>query len=200
MLHRRAQVERELRAYGWTWVTCAAQDAGLPHLRRRVFAVGVRGGSQRGVIEAPTGGRWTVDRLWPTPAARDYKTGSGIDRNGSPPLSYEGPQFPAPPQGSRLNPEWVELLMGFPAGWTFPKGQALQISTAPPIVRGRYPETWDRRVPWPGFDWEPSRTLPDGPPCPGRPNRLRALGNAVCPQQGLLALRAALTPTQTSLL
>ena len=37
-------------------------------------------------------------RMWPTPKARDYRGASG--------------------NGGQLNPDWVEKLMSFPAGWT----------------------------------------------------------------------------------
>ena len=103
---------------------------------------------------------------------------------GTPPLS-------AVVQGRRLSPAWVEALMGYPIGWTAPTGDRIEY-TPPPPVRGRYPEGWDRSVPWPGFDWEPPRTLPDGPPLRGRRPRLAALGNAWCPAQGAIALRALL--------
>ena len=39
-------------------------------------------------------------------------------------------------------------------------------------------------------DWEPPRLL-TGKPVRGRPARIRALGNAVVPQQALAALRLA---------
>lgn len=52
---------------------------------------------------------------------------------------------------------------------------------------------------WQGFLWDPSRTLPDGPPAPGRPAQLAALGNAVHPQQGALALTTAMRPQQLGL-
>jgi hypothetical protein len=94
--------------------------------------------------------------------------------------------------------------MGFPAGWTdsgrnqmglFAGAPARQApKRAPNWPRGRYPADWDRSQLWPGFEWEPSRTIPDGPPVAGRPARLRALGNAVCPQQGALALSSLVTP------
>ena len=52
-------------------------------------------------------------RMFPTPTARDYKSGKASqathDRN-SRPLSEQ--------IGGTLNPRWVEWLMGFPLGWT----------------------------------------------------------------------------------
>ena len=63
-------------------------------------------------------------RLWPTPAARDYRGANAkpfADRGGG----KKGEQLPnavrhAPdtPAGGQLNPTWVEWLMGFPLGWT----------------------------------------------------------------------------------
>jgi hypothetical protein len=129
--------------------------------------------------------------LWPTPAARDYKVGSGLDRVLTPPLSEAA--APTGGRGRRLNPDWVETLMGYPVGWTETTGPRLEAEQSPRWPRGRYPAGWDRTQHWPGYEWEPSRTVPDGPPVPGRPARLRALGNAVVPQQGALAIKAALS-------
>ena len=89
--------------------------------------------------------------------------------------------------------------MGYPLGWTAPEGDTLTLADIPPPVRGRYPVGWDRSVPWPGFDWEPPRTLADRFPAPGRAARIRGLGNAWAPAQGALALRALLAPAQASL-
>lgn len=135
-------------------------------------------------------------RPWPTVLAADADDVKRNGRSGNPSLNYEARQCP---HGRRMNPEWVEILMGFPIGWTLPVGERLEVERAPRFPRGRYPESWDRSVPWPGEEWEPPRTLPDGPPCPGRPARLRALGNAVSPQQGLHAIKAALVPQQVGL-
>ena len=89
--------------------------------------------------------------------------------------------------------------MGLPPGWTSTEGPRMHADPNAPAVRGRYPAGWDRSVPWPGYAWEPSRTLPEGDPMPGRPARLRAAGNAVQPQQAALALRAMLAPRQATL-
>ena len=78
-------------------------------------------------------------RLFPTPAARDYRSEKGgektlahFNRSAGPSLpafvehSPQAPQIPDGPQSSesaptsrrRLNPRFVEWLMGFPIGWT----------------------------------------------------------------------------------
>jgi len=55
-------------------------------------------------------------RLWPTPLARDARSYRGAKRmpnsQGSEPLVVAA--------GGRLNPTWVEWLMGAPLGWTDP--------------------------------------------------------------------------------
>jgi hypothetical protein len=53
--------------------------------------------------------------FWPTPTARDWKSGKGKTqaergRTAGPSLSEVS--------GGSLNPQWVEWLMGFPLGWT----------------------------------------------------------------------------------
>jgi hypothetical protein len=48
---------------------------------------------------------------WPTPAARDWRSGKGRQDNG------HTPQLPER-VGGKLNPTWVEWLMGWPLGWT----------------------------------------------------------------------------------
>lgn len=195
LLAHQWRVERDFVGYGLTWVRCRALDAGAPHLRARVFVVARLGTIGRGIVDAPRDGACGVAcevRPWPTAAARDYRTGDIADRIGTPSLSQACSDYPRGTWGSRLNPAWVETLQGFPVGWTEPDGPGMECSPSPRWPRGRYPADWDHSVPWPGYDWEPSRTLPDGPPIPGRPARIRALGNAVVPQQGALALRCAL--------
>lgn len=139
-------------------------------------------------------------RPWPTTTTtRDYKSGDLPNRVGTEALSAAAGASAMESWGRRLNPDWIETLQGFPVGWTLPTGPALRADSAPAWPRGRYPASWDRSVYWPGFDWEPLRTLPDGPPVRGRPARIRGLGNLVVPQQGALAIRTALEPRQGSL-
>jgi hypothetical protein len=63
--------------------------------------------------------------MWPTPAARDYKDTPGMVKvrpdgrtrtDQLPRRVYSVDNVPA--KGGLLNPVWVEVLMGFPSGWT----------------------------------------------------------------------------------
>lgn len=207
--------------YGLTWTVCEAADAGFPHLRRRVFVLAELERAERGLVAVDTTLRWIPPgavRNWPTvtvcgndnykgasatagdglasavrptPLGADAQAVKNHGKPNAPSLNYEATQYGVTP-GLRLNPDWVETLMGLPPGWTLPSGPAQRFDFWAPAPRGRYPASWDRAVLWPGYAWEPPRTLPDGPPLPGRPARLRAIGNAWCPQQGALALRALL--------
>ena len=130
-------------------------------------------------------------REWATVTTRGYKSGDLPNRVGTEALSAQAGASLLGQHGKRLNPAWVETLMGVPQGWTLPDGPSLRDQLdAWQAPRGRYPVDWDRSVPWPGFDWEPARTLPDGPPVPGRPARIRGLGNGVVWQQAELGLNA----------
>ena len=67
-----------------------------------------------------------VRRAWPTPAASDHKGSSKPgQRRGQ--LS----EATEPHQPGRLSPDWVEALMGFPAGWTLTDGQPLRGHSTP---------------------------------------------------------------------
>lgn len=50
-------------------------------------------------------------RAFPSPSARDWRSGRGREENG------HTPQLPEV-VGGQLNPDWVEWLMGWPIGWT----------------------------------------------------------------------------------
>ena len=64
-------------------------------------------------------GLQTAVRRWPTPLSRDWQSGkvspARLARPGRP-LNERVMAL----EGGRLNPEWVETLMGFPPGWTDP--------------------------------------------------------------------------------
>ena len=114
-------------------------------------------------------------RLWPTPSARCYRSGSG-----SGPDSHPGKRGSADlPEllGGRLTPAWVAQLMGLVDGWIEPAGAPLS----------GFADRWPAGPDAEQFDWEAPRLM-TGAAVRGRPARLKALGNAVVPQQALLAL------------
>jgi site-specific DNA-cytosine methylase len=116
------------------------------------------------------------EATWPAPAARDYRSGTGRAADNG-----HTPQLPEV-VGGKLNPDWVEMLMGLPAGWTN--------AAIPTSALG-------------GHDWpagrgdaqhafEPPRLVATGACVPDRAFRLRSCGNGVVWQQALFAIRRAL--------
>jgi len=56
--------------------------------------------------------------IWPTPTARDYRSDSASPEwTAARQADTRGKTLPFA-AGGMLNPEWVEWLMGYPAGWT----------------------------------------------------------------------------------
>jgi hypothetical protein len=69
--------------------------------------------------------------------------------------------------GGKLNPDWVEALMGFPQGWTdIDRGETANADYPGSWIYG----TWEEGIP---------RVLPYAK---NRTIRLKCLGNAVVPQ------------------
>lgn len=107
-----------------------------------------------------------LTRMWPTPRANKPE---GYSSDNFRPTLAQCATGEKRPMHGQLSPLWVEILMGFPLGWTDPD--------------------CDEPEPWPGWPagmgenqhpYEPPRT------CTGIPNRtarLKCLGNAVVPQQ-----------------
>ncbi|HUY77498.1 MAG TPA: hypothetical protein VMV29_12060 [Ktedonobacterales bacterium] len=67
----------------------------------------------------------TMVTLWPTPQTRDWKNGQASDatvQRNARPLSerVREAEKPAQQEGASLNADWVEMLQGFPPGWTIP--------------------------------------------------------------------------------
>lgn len=184
--------------YGGAWEVVAAADVGAPHLRKRLFILGVRGrpggfagptrppGNGRTVFPSPTtadgsGGPGTTPKreggmnlrtyvnLWPTPTSRDWKdTGDSIG-NGTVPVNGLLGRAVAPSKAhGALNPTWEEWLMALPEGWT----------------------DVTRAEPGPVHSWDSEPNIPRiGLNIPNRPARVKAIGNAVCPPQAVFAWR-----------
>jgi len=103
------------RVSGW-WPTPTTQevehpDAILNDKGRRVSKDGTNSHSV-GLADAV--------RLWPTPQANDSENGVVRHRERSLQVMLGGALAEADPSliGGKLNPEWVEWLMGFPTAWT----------------------------------------------------------------------------------
>lgn len=137
------------------------------------------------VVEAPG--------LWATPKARDFRSG-GTDPDINAEFMERRPSVDSidlPPQvvqvelaknenktlaSGTLNPAWVEILMGWPIGWTDP------VNPCPGIWPG-----WPAGMGPNQFTFEPPRIAPKGS-VPNRAARVKACGNGVVPQQAALAL------------
>jgi len=186
--------------YGLTWTVCEALDAGLPHHRRRVFVLAELDTNGRGLVDVDQSAQWRHDtlRTWLTATATDHKTPAGFIRTNHPPTRIGEQLFSE--QGRRVNPDWMELFMGYPMGWTDTNRTDKQSHKLPDPVKGRYPIDYDCSVRWHGFEWEPERTLPNEPKFKGWVDRIKAIGNAWAPAQGALAVRALFgRPKQQSL-
>ena len=104
-------------------------------------------------------------KMWSTPAANDCKNGT------LPPAAANWDSLPGDVlrtgNSGQLNPDWVDTMMGFPAGWSEPDCDEPQEMPFPaPMGCEQY-------------EWEPPRVTTN---CPNRANRLKADGNAVIPQ------------------
>ncbi|WP_232425592.1 hypothetical protein [Pseudofrankia inefficax] len=129
-LHAQATTGKTSRRRDWPTPTAsdatsgpghAATSQGSPNLRTAVThwptPTASLGDARRGMPSPDVArrrlesGRRNLDDavMWPTPTARDSTRGAGWDGPGRP-LSETA--------GGRLNPEWVELMMGLPPGWT----------------------------------------------------------------------------------
>jgi hypothetical protein len=89
-------------------LTIAVQDWATPEAKNQVgYQVGQDG------TKWPRLGRQA--QAWATPIAGDWK---GQVRSKGEPRMLSGITEKA--QGGKLNPRWVETLMGLPVGWTMP--------------------------------------------------------------------------------
>ena len=112
--------------------------------------------------------------LWPTPCSRGNDGGGPIGLGGGARARRNldervGEDARKKLCSGSLNPAWVEILMGFPIGWT--------------DVDCDEPEPWPG---WPAlmgesqYPYEPPRTVTG---CSNRAKRLKCLGNAVVQHQ-----------------
>lgn len=115
----------------WRWPTPTRQNAAYTSRAAKekygsgmtlTEAVRVAAGDAASPVVPPARGE-----VFPSPSARDWRSGSGRQENG------HTPQLPEA-IGGKLNPTWVEWLMGWPLGWT-----ALE-----PLGMGRF-QQWRQR-------------------------------------------------------
>lgn len=185
-----------IMGYAANWDCVPAAAAGAPHMRDRMFVCAwrtnirahamttphlTRAGKMRsGRIEAATPAflirdvrreavRWWGS-LYPTPTKSDGSGGPGTTpkRTGGKNLRTVVAELEG---NGRLNPVWVEWLMGLPSGWTHPDVQF-------PLPH----EGWDLQH----VEYLVTRTVPNGEPLRGK--RIRALGNGMVPQAAAMAL------------
>ena len=140
----------------------------------------VHGNHNRRGLSATSGdGLSTAVKQWPTPLAHDaYDRGTGEMKRESPGLAaiVKSQETVV----GALSPEWVELLMGWPLGWTslepLEGGRFAAWLSSPEKVRARWRDgLWEAGIP------RVSRGTPH------RPKRLTALGNGQVPQAAALA-------------
>jgi len=128
-------------------------------------------------------------KMFPTPTAKDGKSGDcpSERRRNTPSLVSAVKMFPTPGAtletavgSGQLNPDWVELLMGWPKGWT-----ALDAAT---FDMGAWHGLQESECPWPPVDWE------SGVPrvscgVKNRTQRLKCIGNGQVPVCAAAAFR-----------
>jgi hypothetical protein len=115
-------------------------------------------------------------KMFPTPTAQDYKhRAPDSSQQGLAdvvrPQPHDSENTAAAVNGGQLNSNWVELLMGYPQGWT--------------DIEKEMPASMDFPAAWLDGSWE------DGVPRvisgqKNRVNRLKCLGNSVLPQIPML--------------
>jgi hypothetical protein len=93
------------------WVTPKSSDAKFPGKSRDVHLTH----QAEAESEAWSTPRAGESETWGTPTARDHKSGRGNQDRQYKELTAEVERGAAPK--ARLNPRWVETLMGVPAGW-----------------------------------------------------------------------------------
>lgn len=115
--------------------------------------------------------------MWPTPDCDNYRDGTNLRKdNNLASGGKHGVSLHHAVPGGTLSADWVECLQGFPLGWT--------------DIDCNEPEPWPG---WPAgmgarqYPYEPPRTCKN---VPNRAKRLKALGNAVVPQQAAPIFRA----------
>jgi hypothetical protein len=95
------------QAMAATWATPQAHDAQGPKTPEQIAAMRAKGHGVKNLNE---------QACWGTPTARDHKSGRGNEEREYKELT----PMVERQQTGKLNPRWVETLMGLPIGWTMP--------------------------------------------------------------------------------
>ena len=108
---------------------------------------------------------------WPTPTRQDAANNGGPSqqKRDTKPLNTVA--------GGPLNPPWVELLMGWPPGWTSLEPIDAVAFVLWQVAAGHWPGTWEGGVPRVAKDVE------------NRVARLKAIGNGQVPLAAVQAWR-----------
>jgi len=123
--------------YSATAFVFPATAVGAPHRRERCFFVANTGrslqpwpvfgredgmeGREQDAYKPERPGGTLGGMNWPTPSARDYKGArcqETFDETGRNELTNSLPDAIRSQAQGQLNPDWVEMLMGFDIGWT----------------------------------------------------------------------------------
>jgi hypothetical protein len=96
--------------YDAEWQCIPASAVGAPHIRDRLWIIAYPNGEQHESTSAAIEWARPRDFLVPTPVSDD----TGWRRERYP----QGGTALSTATGGPLNPQWIEWLMGFPAGWT----------------------------------------------------------------------------------
>lgn len=124
-----------------------------------------------------------IQQNWPTPTAINDTGGAAMCKwGGAGARASMHAHLPSKEINGSLNPNWVEILMCWPIGWTDP------VNPCPGIWLG-----WPMGMGPEQHDYEPPRIAPKGS-VPGRVARLKACGNGVVPLQAKTAFLILLTP------
>lgn len=111
-----------------TWATPTAGDAKASGSRNSPSSAAHQGVSLTDQVKTgDSGGR----RAFPIPTARDSKGSDQPGRQGGPSLPALTTSRPGDPFPTKLNPRFVEWMMGFPPGWTIAGPTACASSATP---------------------------------------------------------------------
>ena len=108
------------------WPTMTVSEAERGHGYQR---------DQQGRVYPTLTGATGAAQAWPTASATDYK---GSSQPGQRRGQLTEPIEPG--SGGRLSPTWVEMLMGFPAGWSSTDGPPLRGLSTPTNHRAPDPD------------------------------------------------------------